>query len=125
MYTLDNQVISFIKVEPMNLELFSDEELETKMNLASIEFSNEQFPYKILVMPRLIDISEYIKEQEELKKQVENEVSIEIVNRRITDITELVENKNMIENEFYIMIYTDGKEIGAENRCGRRSATCG
>ncbi len=110
MYTLDNQVISFIKVEPMNLELFSDEELETKMNLESIEFSNEQFPYKILVMPKSIDISEYIKEQEELKKQVENEVSIEIINKRISDIKELIENKNMIENEFYIMIYTDGKE---------------
>ena len=32
LYTLDEQVISFIKVNPMNIELLSDKELEAKMD---------------------------------------------------------------------------------------------
>lgn len=38
LYTLDEQVISFIKVNPMNIELLSDKELESKMDLAMSNF---------------------------------------------------------------------------------------
>lgn len=110
LYTLDEQVISFIKVNPMNIELLSDKELETKMDFASIEFSNEQFPYKIIVIPRAVDISDYIREQEELRKKLTNDVCIEIINNRIISTTEMIENKNIIENEFYIMIFDANKD---------------
>lgn len=110
LYTLDEQVIIFIKVNPINIELFSDDELERKMDLDSIEFSGEQYPYKIIVIPRTVDISEHIHEQEELKKQIDDDVCIKIINNRIIDTTEIVEDKNIIENEFYIMIYDKNKE---------------
>ncbi len=110
LYTLDEQVISFIKVNPMNIELLSDKELETKMDFASIEFSNEQFPYKIIVIPRAVDISDYIREQEELRNKLTNDVCIEIINNRIISTTEMIENKNIIENEFYIMIFDTNKD---------------
>lgn len=110
LYTLDEQVISFIKVNPMNIELLSDKELESKMDFASIEFSNEQFPYKIIVIPRAVDISDYIREQEELRNKLTNDVCIEIINNRIISTTEMIENKNIIENEFYIMIFDANKD---------------
>lgn len=110
LYTLDEQVISFIKVNPMNIELLSDKELETKMDFASIEFSNEQFPYKIIVIPRAVDISDYIREQEELRNKLTSDVCIEIINNRIISTTEMIENKNIIENEFYIMIFDTNKD---------------
>lgn len=110
LYTLDEQVISFIKVNPMNIELLSDKELESKMDFASIEFSNEQFPYKIIVIPRAVDISDYIREQEELRNKLTDDVCIEIINNRIISTTEMIENKNIIENEFYIMIFDANKE---------------
>lgn len=119
LYTLDEQVITFIKVNPINIELLSDEEMESKMDLASIEFSSEQYPYKILVIPRAVDISEHIKEQEELKKHLEDDVCIEIINNRIITTSEIVENKNIIENEFYIMIYDRNKE-NIENELNKR-----
>lgn len=110
LYTLDGQVILFIKVYPINIELLSDEELNSKMDSDSIEFSNEHYPYKILVIPRAVDISEHIQEQEELKKTLDDDISIKIINNRIIATSELVENKNIIENEFYIMIYDKNRE---------------
>ena len=110
LYTLDEQVISFIKVNPMNIELLSDKELESKMDFESIEFSNEQFPYKIIVIPRAVDISDYIREQEELRNKLTDDVCIEIINNRIISTTEMIENKNIIENEFYIMIFDANKD---------------
>ena len=49
LYTLDKQIISFIRVYPINTELFSEEELIQKMNSSSVEFSNEQQPYTIFI----------------------------------------------------------------------------
>lgn len=110
LYTLDGQVIVFIKVEPINIELLSDSELESKMNLASIEFSQEKYPYKILAIPRAVDISEHIQEQENLKMHTADEICIKIINDRIIATTQIVENKNIIENEFYIMLFDINKE---------------
>lgn len=120
LYTLDGQVILFIKVFPINIELLSDDELEVKMDANSIEFSNEQYPYKIIVIPRAVDISEHIREQEELKKTLDDEVCIKIINNRIVSTTEIVENKNIIENEFYIMIYDNFKD-NIENELNKRA----
>lgn len=134
LYTLDEQVISFIKVNPMNIELLSDKELETKMDSSSIEFSNEQFPYKIIVVPRAVDISDYIREQEELRNKLTDDTCIEIINNRIISTTEMIENKNIIENEFYIMFYDSNKDnieielnkrannwVGRLKNCGLKS----
>ena len=110
LYTLDNQIIAFIKVNPINIELLSDSELESKMDANSIEFSSEQYPYKIMVIPRAVDISEHIREQEQLKKTLDDEVCIEIINNRIIATSEIVENKNIIENEFYIMLYDNYRD---------------
>ena len=119
LYTLDEQVIVFIKVNPINIELLSDSELERKMDSNSIEFSNEQYPYKIMVIPRAVDISEHIREQEQLKKTLDDDVCIEIINNRIIATTEIVENKNIIENEFYIMLY-DNYRDNIENELNKR-----
>ena len=110
LYTLDNQIVVFIKVNPINIELLSDSELERKMDSEAIEFSNEQYPYKIMVIPRAVDISEHIREQEQLKKTLEDDVCIEIINNRIIATMEIVENKNIIENEFYIMLYDNYRD---------------
>lgn len=66
--TLDGQVILFIKICPINTELFSEEELENKMNSMSIEFSNEQYPYTFFIIPRKVDIADFVNEQQELKE---------------------------------------------------------
>ena len=119
-YTRDGHGIQFSKVEPINIELLTDDELESKMNFSSIEFSEEQQPYKILVIPRAVDISEHIEEQEELKRKIDDDVGIEIINNRIISTTEIVENKNIIENEFYIMIYDSYKD-NIENELMKRA----
>lgn len=131
LYTLDNKVITFIKVYPINTELFSEEELENKMDSMSVEFSNEQYAYSIFVIPRKVDISEYVKEQEELKKNIQDEISIKIVEKRIIATHELVADKNIIENEFYLYIWEEDSDNVKEkilkraNNWRKRFKDCG
>ena len=131
LYTLDNKVITFIKVYPINTELFLEEELENKMDSMSVEFSNEQYPYSIFVIPRKVDISDYVKEQEELKKNIQDEISIKIVEKRIIATHELVADKNIIENEFYLYIWEEDSDnikekiLKRANNWRKRFKDCG
>ena len=110
MITLEEQVILFLKVTPINVDLLSEEELESKMDLMNIELSSESNQYKILIIPRAVDISDHIHEQQELKDLANDDISIYIINNRIISTTKMVENRNIRENEFYIMIYDKTKD---------------
>lgn len=113
--TLDGQVILFIKICPINTELFSEEELENKMNSMSIEFGNEQYPYTFFIIPRKVDIADFVNEQQELKRKLQDDVSIQIVEKRIICTHELVADKNIIENEFYLCMWTKDGENAIDN----------
>lgn len=119
LYTLDGQVILFLKVFPINIDLLTEDEMESKMDLMNIELSSESNQYKILIIPRAVDISDHIHEQQELKDLANDDISIYIINNRIISTTKMVENRNIRENEFYIMIYDktkDNIEIDLEKR---------
>lgn len=122
LYTLDEQVILFIRINPINTNLFSEEELEIKMNSMSIEFCNEQYPYTVFIIPRKVDITDYIKEQETLKRKLQDETSINIVEKRILATHQLVANKNIIENEFYLLIWDNDSE-DIKEKLNRRANT--
>ena len=117
--TIDGYILMFLNIKPQNFDLLSEQELENKMNYMSVEFSNEQYPYKILIMPKILDISDNIKEQETLKQMINNDKFIQIINNRIQFLLNLVTNKEIIENEFYLIIWekeTEKSKIELQKR---------
>lgn len=117
--TLEGEIILFIKVTPINIDLLSEEELVNKMDSMCVEFANEQYPYKILVIPRSVDISEHIHEQQQLENNCTSESEKKIIERRIKFTSNLVASKDIIENEFYLMIWmknTDNAELEINKR---------
>lgn len=113
--TLDGQVILFMKIFPINTDLFSEEELENKMDSMSVEFSTEQYPYSIFIIPCKVDIADFVNEQQNLKRGLQDDISIQIVEKRIIYTHELVADKNIIENEFYLCIWSKEGENAKEN----------
>ena len=53
------------------------------MNSMSIEFSNEQYPYTFFYYSTKVDIADFVNEQQELKRKLQDDVSIQIVEKRI------------------------------------------
>ncbi len=103
--TLDNYVLMILNIKPQNFGLLSEQELESKMNSMSVEFANERYPYKILVLPKIVDITETIREQEDLKQKIQNNKFKEIIDNRIKFLLNFVSNKEIIENDFFLIIW--------------------
>ena len=76
----------------------------------SVEFANEKYSYKILVIPKIVDITETIKEQEELKQKVTNEIFRKIINNRINFLQNFISDKEIIENDFFLIIWEKESE---------------
>lgn len=103
--TIDGFILMILNIKAQNFGLLSEKELVNRMNSMSVEFSNERYPYKILVTPKIVDIKETIKEQEELKQKVDNEIFREIIENRINFLQNFVSDKEIIENDFFLIIW--------------------
>ncbi len=108
--TIDGFILMILNIKAQNFGLLSEQELVNKMNSMSVEFANERYPYKILVIPKIVDITETIKEQEELKQKVNNEIFREIIENRINFLQNFVSDKEIIENDFFLIIWEKESE---------------
>ena len=108
--TIDGYIFMILNIKAQNFGLLSEKELVNRMNSMSVEFSNERYPYKILVIPKIVDITETIKEQEELKQKVNNEIFREIIENRINFLQHFVSDKEIIENDFFLIIWEKESE---------------
>ena len=108
--TIDGFILMILNIKAQNFGLLSEQELVNKMNSMSVEFSNERYPYKILVIPKIVDITETIKEQKELKQKVDNEIYREIIENRINFLQNFVSDKEIIENDFFLIIWEKESE---------------
>lgn len=108
--TIDGFILMILNIKAQNFGLLSEKELINRMNSMSVEFSNERYPYKILVIPKIVDITETIKEQEELKQKVDNEIFREIIENRINFLQNFVSDKEIIENDFFLIIWEKESE---------------
>ena len=108
--TIDGFILMILNIKAQNFGLLSEKELVNRMNSMSVEFSNERYPYKILIIPKIVDITETIKEQEELKQKVDNEIFREIIENRINFLQNFVSDKEIIENDFFLIIWEKESE---------------
>lgn len=108
--TIDGFILMILNIKSQNFGLLSEKELVNRMNTMSVEFANERYPYKILVIPKIVDITETIKEQKELKQKVDNEIFREIIENRIDFLQNFVSDKEIIENDFFLIIWEKESE---------------
>ena len=108
--TIDGFILMILNIKAQNFGLLSEKELVNRMNSMSVEFSNERYPYKILIIPKIVDITETIKEQEELKQKVDNVIFREIIENRINFLQNFVSDKEIIENDFFLIVWEKESE---------------
>ena len=82
-------------------ELHANENAHTRILVKLLQYQKNGSSFVLDSFLRLI---EQMMNSEEEKKKLDDDVCIEIINNRIIATTEIVENKNIIENEFYILV---------------------
>jgi hypothetical protein len=110
LYARDGQIIAYIKISPISIDLFSDNEKEQMCRILTAELSGVQKPFKFLAVSRPVDITPLVNENTELLYKTSDQKQKEILRNEILVISNYATSGEVIERQFYIMLWNKYRE---------------
>ena len=131
LYTKDNYVMSYFKIQPISIELLSEREKESLCNMLTAELSSLNEPFKFIAISRPVDISSLISEYTELLHNSTDQIQKTLLRKEIYEMNDYALSGEVVERQFYIVLwqkYYDGVEEDLIKRVKdfiRRFESCG
>lgn len=120
LYTRDGQIIAYIKINPISIDLFSDNEKEQMCRVLTAELSSNKKPFKFLAVSRPVDISPLINEYTELLSKTNDQRQKQLLRNEMMVMSNYATSGDVVERQFYIMLwdrYRDGGEKELMKEC--------
>ena len=106
LYTRDGQVIAYIKINPISIDLFSDVEKEQICRVLTAELSSIQKPFKFLAVSRPVDITPLVNEYTALLSETTDQQQKELLRNEMMVMSNYAVSGEVVERQFYIMLWT-------------------
>lgn len=117
LYTQDNHLITYIKVQPITIGLLTTSEKNLLTRNLTNEFSQEKEPFKFIAISRPVDIGPLIAEYSELLSNTTDQIQKELLRNEIRVITDFSMSGEVVEREFYYILWTkEGDSAEADLR---------
>lgn len=110
LYTKDGQVIAYIKISPISIDLFSDSEKELICKVLTAELSSIQKPFKFLAVSRPVDITPLVNEYQALLSETNDQKQKELLRNEIMEISNFAMSGEVVERNFFIMLWSKYRE---------------
>lgn len=109
---LDNdKVVGIIKVNSINLQLFSNDEQTSKIFQFRKVLLSLEYPFKILAVDKPVSLTDHIENLLYLSKTTKNEIKKDLLDEDIK-YADTIMNKNIVNNrEFYLLIDEDKDNV--------------
>ncbi|MDT8717040.1 hypothetical protein IAI10_10255 [Clostridium sp. 19966] len=120
LYTRDGQIIMYIKINPISIDLFSEREKKQLNKTLTAELSSEQKPFKFLAVSRPVDISPLINEYTQIISSTSEQKQKDLLRNEMLVMSNYALSGDVVERQFYIMLwekYEDGVERDLSKRC--------
>lgn len=110
LYTKDGQVIAYIKISPISIDLFSDSEKELICKVLTAELSSIQKPFKFIAVSRPVDITPLVNEYQALLSETNDQKQKELLRNEIMEISNFAMSGEVVERNFFIMLWSKYRE---------------
>lgn len=120
LYTMDGQIIMYIKINPISIDLLSEREKNQLCKTLTAELSSEYKPFKFLAVSRPVDISPLINEYTQIISSTSDQKQKDLLRNEMLVMSNYALSGDVVERQFYIMIwerYEDGIERDITRRC--------
>jgi predicted MPP superfamily phosphohydrolase len=109
LYTRDGQVIAYIKINPISIDLFSDMEKEQICRVLTAELSSLKKPFKFLAVSRPVDITPLINEYTALLSETTNQKQKELLRSEMMVMSNYAVSGEVVERQFFVLLWTTYK----------------
>ncbi|MBR3255680.1 MAG: hypothetical protein IKF97_05700 [Clostridia bacterium] len=107
LYTRDNKIFIYIKINPINLQLWSVSELKEKLITYTAEFSSEDIYFSLYSISRPIELSGVIANYEKLRKSSQDLIQKRIISNTINYLQSMSSVGDAIEKQTYIILWKE------------------
>lgn len=120
LYTKNGYIFSYIRIQPIALELLSEREKRNKIALFSSEFSNETAAYKLFAITRPIDVSGLLYNLSVLKSDCTDSYRKKLLGYEISDINRFALSGEVVERQFYMALWAESKDKNADRELSKK-----
>lgn len=120
LYTRDGQIVMYIKINPISIDLLSEREKKQLCKTLTAELSSEQKPFKFLAVSRPVDISPLINEYTQIILSTSDQKQKDLLRNEMLVMSNYALSGDVVERQFYIMLwekYEEGIERDMTRRC--------
>lgn len=110
LYTIDGQVLGFLKVHPENCTLMTKDEQMGHARRLVANFATEIKPFKIFFTNRPVDLQKNQDYQTQLMEKETNSLKFALLNQRSRSFGILSTTGKALESEIYIVIWEQNDE---------------
>jgi hypothetical protein len=120
LYTRDGQIIMYVKINPISIDLLSEREKKQLCKTLTAELSSEQKPFKFLAVSRPVDISPLINEYTQIISSTSDQKQKDLLRNEMLVMSNYALSGDVVERQFYIVLWEkheDGIERDMTRRC--------
>lgn len=110
LYTLDGQIITYLKIHPVSIDLLSESEKAGMAKNLTGELKSEQLPFRFLAVSRPIDISPLLNEYTEMMANTRDRVQKSLLRNEIVVLSNYALSGEVVERQFYIILWQKFEE---------------
>jgi dimeric dUTPase (all-alpha-NTP-PPase superfamily) len=112
LYTLDNHIFSYIKLQPISIDLLSDSEKRILINTLTAELSSETKPFKFFAISQVVDMSKLKNQLYNVLNTTSDNIRRRLINEEITQIAGFALSGEIIERQFFVIVWERLTEDG-------------
>jgi len=130
-YTKDNNVFVYLKIQPISRELLSPREGRLLGKQFSSELSAVKCFYKFLSVSRPVDVAFMLDNFQNMKQSATERKRKEILSQRIKELNQFAMSGEVLEHQFYLILWQENKKntereiLKQANEIISRFKTCG
>ena len=107
LYTNDNKVMCYIKIQPLNLYLLSNKEQEQIIKQLSAELSSETKEMKFFSIARPVDVGDLISSLQDMANNSLNQIQKALLKKHINETIRLTFTGEAVERQNFLIIWQD------------------
>lgn len=103
-YRKDGLLVGMLRVQPLNIELFSDKEKNRKIEALAEELNGEKEGLQIFCIGRPVDLNGYLEWLQDIAKQEQDYTRKRVLKAFIKEASNTASSGETVERRFYIII---------------------
>ncbi len=121
LHTQDGYIFSYVKIQPISLDLLTKFEKENLTRKLTDEFSQMNCPFKFLAVSQPVDIGPIVNEYYDILSNTDDQIQKRLLRSAIQTVSEFSLSGEVMQREFYYMIWERKNESEDEEELKKRT----